>query len=86
MNAPSLPSLESRTALWAANEAARAHRTHVLHFIRRSTPLTTGEESLLARFRRIELESLKKAGIEVHPDQIPVLTQEEGKGFWEGFV
>ena len=76
MNAPSLPSLESRIALQAANEAARAHRTHVLHFIRRHQPLTPGEESLLARFRAIELESLKKAGIEVHPDHIPVLTCE----------
>ena len=68
--------LEARIALQAANEAARAHRTHVLHFIRRHQPLTPGEESLLARFRRIELESLKKAGVETHPDRIPVLTCE----------
>ena len=76
MNAPVPTSIESRIALRAANEAARAHRTHVLHFIRRSTPLTPEEESLLARFRKIELESLKKAGIEVHPDHIPVLIKE----------
>jgi len=71
----SMNALESRIALQSANEAAQAHRSHVLHFIRRGQPLTPSEEALLARFRRIELDSLKKAGVAVEsPDNIPVLT------------
>ena len=67
--------LEARIALQAAREAAQAHRTHVLHFIRRQKPLTPEEEVLLAQFRRIELTALRQAGISAHPDRIPVLTE-----------
>lgn len=72
MNAPT--SLETRVALHAAREAAQAHRTHVLHFLRRQSPLTASEEALLAQLRKIELMSLKAAGIAASPDSIPVLT------------